>query len=292
MDDKKIIDGSKISKQILAEIKEEINKTGLKPGLALILVGNDPGSEVYVNMKAKRCAEMGYYSVVERLPESTSEKELLSKISGFNNDERIHGILVQSPFPKHINEMNVFEAIDYRKDVDGFNPVNAGRLIIGEKCFVPCTPLGIIELLKRYNIETEGKNAVVIGRSNLVGKPITNLLIQKNRFANATVTLCHSRTADITQHTKNADIIIAAIGRAKFLKSEMIKEGCIIIDVGINKIEDASLPKGYRLVGDVDFDDCYAKASMITPVPGGVGPMTIAMLLKNTFDSAAKNIYP
>ena len=292
MDDKKIIDGSKISKQILAEIKEEINKTGLKPGLALILVGNDPGSEVYVNMKAKRCAEMGYYSVVERLPESTSEKELLSKISGFNNDERIHGILVQSPFPKHINEMNVFEAIDYRKDVDGFNPVNAGRLIIGEKCFVPCTPLGIIELLKRYSIETEGKNAVVIGRSNLVGKPITNLLIQKNRFANATVTLCHSRTADITQHTKNADIIIAAIGRAKFLKSEMIKEGCIIIDVGINKIEDASLPKGYRLVGDVDFDDCYAKASMITPVPGGVGPMTIAMLLKNTFDSAAKNIYP
>ncbi len=292
MDDKKIIDGSKISKQILAEIKEEINKTGLKPGLALILVGNDPGSEVYVNMKAKRCAEMGYYSIVERLPESTSEKELLSKISGFNNDERIHGILVQSPFPKHINEMNVFEAIDYRKDVDGFNPVNAGRLIIGEKCFVPCTPLGIIELLKRYNIETEGKNAVVIGRSNLVGKPITNLLIQKNRFANATVTLCHSRTADITQHTKNADIIIAAIGRAKFLKSEMIKEGCIIIDVGINKIEDASLPKGYRLVGDVDFDDCYAKASMITPVPGGVGPMTIAMLLKNTFDSAAKNIYP
>jgi len=292
LDDKKIIDGSKISKQILAEIKEEINKTGLKPGLALILVGNDPGSEVYVNMKAKRCAEMGYYSIVERLPESTPEKELLSKISGFNNDERIHGILVQSPFPKHINEMKVFEAIDYRKDVDGFNPVNAGRLIIGEKCFVPCTPLGIIELLKRYNIETEGKNAVVIGRSNLVGKPITNLLIQKNRFANATVTLCHSRTADITQHTKNADIIIAAIGRAKFLKSEMIKEGCIIIDVGINKIEDASLPKGYRLVGDVDFDDCYAKASMITPVPGGVGPMTIAMLLKNTFDSAAKNIYP
>jgi len=292
LDDKKIIDGSKISKQILAEIKEEINKTGLKPGLALILVGNDPGSEVYVNMKAKRCAEMGYYSIVERLPESTPEKELLSKISGFNNDERIHGILVQSPFPKHINEMKVFEAIDYRKDVDGFNPVNAGRLIIGEKCFVPCTPLGIIELLKRYSIETEGKNAVVIGRSNLVGKPITNLLIQKNRFANATVTLCHSRTADITQHTKNADIIIAAIGRAKFLKSEMIKEGCIIIDVGINKIEDASLPKGYRLVGDVDFDDCYAKASMITPVPGGVGPMTIAMLLKNTFDSAAKNIYP
>jgi len=292
LDDKKIIDGSKISKQILAEIKEEINKTGLKPGLALILVGNDPGSEVYVNMKAKRCAEMGYYSIVERLPESTPEKELLSKISGFNNDERIHGILVQSPFPKHINEMKVFEAIDYRKDVDGFNPVNAGRLIIGEKCFVPCTPLGIIELLKRYSIETEGKNAVVIGRSNLVGKPITNLLIQKNRFANATVTLCHSRTADITQHTKNADIIIAAIGRAKFLKSEMIKEGCIIIDVGINKIEDSSLPKGYRLVGDVDFDDCYAKASMITPVPGGVGPMTIAMLLKNTFDSAAKNIYP
>jgi methylenetetrahydrofolate dehydrogenase (NADP+)/methenyltetrahydrofolate cyclohydrolase len=292
LDNKKIIDGSKISKQILAEIKEEMNKTGLKPGLALILVGNDPGSEVYVNMKAKRCAEMRYYSVIERLPESTSENELLSKISGFNKDERIHGILVQSPFPKHINEMKVFEAIDHRKDVDGFNPVNAGRLIIGEKCFVPCTPLGIIELLKRYNIGTDGKNAVVIGRSNLVGKPIANLLIQKNRFANATVTLCHSRTADLSGYTKNADIIIAAIGRAKFLKGEMIKEGCIIIDVGINKIDDSSLPKGYRLVGDVDFDDCYAKASMITPVPGGVGPMTIAMLLKNTFDSAAKNIYP
>ncbi len=287
----KIIDGSKVSRQILNEIKNSLQTTGLKPGLALILVGNDPGSEVYVNMKAKRCAEMGYYSVVERLPETTSEEKLLSRIEAFNHDEKIHGILVQSPFPEHINELKVFEAIDYRKDVDGFNPVNAGRLILGEKCFVPCTPLGIMELIKRYRIETEGKNAVVIGRSNLVGKPILNLLIQKNDHANATVTLCHSRTADVSEYTKNADIIIAAIGRQGFLNGNMIREGCVIIDVGINKIEDSSQPKGYRITGDVDFDSCLPKASMITPVPGGVGPMTIAMLLKNTFDSAAKNIY-
>jgi methylenetetrahydrofolate dehydrogenase (NADP+)/methenyltetrahydrofolate cyclohydrolase len=290
--DKKIIDGNKISKDILIEIKTALQKTGLKPGLALMLAGNNPASEVYVKMKAKRCAELGYYSVVDRLPETTSEKELLTKISGYNADEKIHGILIQLPLPKHINEMNILESVDYRKDVDGFNPVNAGRLVIGEKCFAPCTPAGIMELLKRYGIETKGKNAVVLGRSNIVGKPIASLLIQKNENANATVTICHSLTPNIAGHTRNADIIIAAIGKANFLAGNMIKEGAVIIDVGINRIEDKSTAKGYKIIGDVNFEECYPKALMITPVPGGVGPMTIAMLLKNTFDSAAKNIYP
>ncbi len=290
--DKKIIDGNKISKDILNEIKAALRETGLKPGLALVLVGNNPASEVYVKMKAKRCAELGYYSIVDRLQETISEKELLAKINKYNSDERIHGILIQLPLPKHINELNVLEAVDYRKDVDGFNPINAGRLVIGEKCFAPCTPAGIMELLKRYGIETAGKNAVVLGRSNIVGKPIANLLIQKNKNANSTVTVCHSATPNISEHTQNADIIIAAIGKANFLTGNMVKEGSVIIDVGINRIEDKPTEKGYKIVGDVNFAECYPKASMITPVPGGVGPMTIAMLLKNTFDSAAKNIYP
>jgi methylenetetrahydrofolate dehydrogenase (NADP+)/methenyltetrahydrofolate cyclohydrolase len=263
----------------------------LKPGLALILVGNNPSSEIYVKMKAKRCAELGYYSITERLPQDTNENQVLALIDSYNKDPKVHGILVQLPMPGHINEMRIIESIDYRKDVDGFHPINAGRLLIGEKCFVPATPAGIMELLKRYNIHTSGMNAVVIGRSNIVGKPIANLLIQKNKNANATVTVCHGSTRDINEYTRNADLIVAAIGKPGFLKSDMIKDGCVIIDVGINRIEDKNSVKGYRVAGDVDFDSCYLKASMITPVPGGVGPMTISMLLKNTLDAAAKRIY-
>ena len=209
----------------------------------------------------------------------------------FNEDEKIHGILVQLPLPKHINEMKVLEAINYKKDVDGFHPVNAGRLLIGEKSFVPCTPAGIMELIKRYNIQTSGKNAVVIGRSNIVGKPIAALLMQKNKNANSTVTICHSATKDIPLFTKNADIIVAAIGKAGFVRGDMVKEGCVIIDVGINRIEDKTKKSGYRIVGDVNFEECLPKADKITPVPGGVGLMTIAMLMKNTLNSATKAIY-
>lgn len=287
----KIIDGKLISSRITNEIKTELKDLSVIPGLALILVGNNPASEIYVRSKQKKCAELGYYSVIEKHPETISEKELLALIQNYNADGRIHGILIQLPLPKHINEMNVLEAVDYKKDVDGFHPVNAGRLMIGEKCFQPCTPAGIHELLIRYNVETQGKNVVVIGRSNIVGKPIANILLQKAKGANATVTVCHSATENLAEYTKRADIIVAAIGKANFLKGDMVKEGVVIIDVGINRIEDASVPKGSRIVGDVDFESCLEKASLITPVPGGVGPMTIAMLMKNTLDSAAKKIY-
>lgn len=293
-----VINGKRISEEIFSEIKSELSKHKIKPGLGLILVGNNLASEVYVKMKGKKCEELGYFSVTERHPETISEEELLSRINAFNSDEKIHGILVQLPLPKHINQMKVIEAIDYKKDIDGFHPINAGRLLIGEKCFVPCTPAGIMELISRYKIETSGKNIVVLGRSNIVGKPIANLLLQKNKNArlrngqaNATVTVCHSATENISDYTKRADIIIAAIGKANFLNAKMIKDGCVIIDVGINRIEDSAKKNGYKIVGDVDYDSCYNKVSMITPVPGGVGPMTIAMLMKNTLDSALKRIY-
>jgi methylenetetrahydrofolate dehydrogenase (NADP+)/methenyltetrahydrofolate cyclohydrolase len=290
--DSKIIDGRLIASQIIDEIKKELKPhNNIKPGLALILVGNNPASEIYVKMKEKKCAELGYYSIVNRLSEKITEAELLAHIRSYNNSGKIHGILIQLPLPKHINEMNVLEAVDYKKDVDGFHPVNAGRLMIGEKCFIPCTPAGIHELLIRSNVETSGKNAVVIGRSNIVGKPIANILIQKSKTANCTVTIMHSGSSKITDFTRKADIIIAAIGQPQFLKGGMIKEGAVIIDVGINRIDDPTAKNGYRVVGDVDFNRCYKKASLITPVPGGVGPMTIAMLMKNTLDSALKKIY-
>ncbi len=289
--DSKIIDGKSISEEIISEIRAELPGSNVTPGLALVLVGNNPASEIYVKMKEKKCAELGFHSVVNRQPESISEPELLSIISGYNNDPKIHGILIQLPLPSHINEMNVLEAVDYRKDVDGFHPVNAGRLMIGEKCYLPCTPAGIYELLKRYNVDTSGKHAVVIGRSNIVGKPIANILLQKAKGANCTVTVTHSATKDIASFTRQADIIVAAIGKANFLTGDMIKDGVVIIDVGINRIDDPTAKKGYKVVGDVDYDSCYPKSSLITPVPGGVGPMTIAMLLKNTLDSALKRIY-
>ena len=294
MDIDKIIDGKLISSRIKDEVKEETKKLlfehNIIPGLAFIIVGENPASKVYVKSKGKACEEIGFNSVTKTLPETTSENELLRIINEFNSDKSIHGILVQLPLPKHINEQNIIEAIDYKKDVDGFHPQNVGRLSIGQSCFIPCTPYGIVELIKRSNVETNGKNVVIIGRSNIVGKPMASLFLRKD--INSTVTVCHSATKDIKSFTLNADILIAAIGRPDFVRGDMIKEGAVIIDVGINRVEDKNIPKGYRLTGDVDFNSCIGKVSRITPVPGGVGRMTIAMLMKNTFDSAAKIIYP
>ncbi|MBK9227388.1 MAG: bifunctional methylenetetrahydrofolate dehydrogenase/methenyltetrahydrofolate cyclohydrolase FolD [Ignavibacteria bacterium] len=293
MNQEKIIDGKKISGKIKDDVKASTDllksERGITPGLAFIIVGEDPASKVYVRNKGKACDELGFYSVTEHLPEDVSEKKLLDLIGEFNDDIDIHGILVQLPLPPHINQQKVIEKIDYKKDVDGFHPVNAGHLMIGEKCFVPCTPAGVVEMLKVSGIETDGKHVVVLGRSNIVGKPVANLLLRKEH--NATVTVCHSRTKNMKEITSSADILIAAIGKPEYVKSDFIKEGCVVIDVGINRVDDPLSKKGYRITGDVDFDDCFEKSLMITPVPGGVGPMTIAMLMKNTFDSAAGNIY-
>lgn len=289
----KIIDGKKISGKIKDDVKASTDllksERGITPGLAFIIVGEDPASKVYVRNKGKACDELGFYSVTEHLPEDVSEKKLLDLIGEFNEDGDIHGILVQLPLPPHINQQKVIEKIDYKKDVDGFHPVNAGHLMIGEKCFVPCTPAGVVEMLKVSGIETDGKHVVVLGRSNIVGKPVANLLLRKEH--NATVTVCHSRTKNMKEITSSADILIAAIGKPEYVKSDFIKEGCVVIDVGINRVDDPLSKKGYRITGDVDFIDCFEKSLMITPVPGGVGPMTIAMLVKNTLDSAAGNIY-
>lgn len=293
MDETKIIDGKKISKLIRLDVKDSVEilkrEKGITPGLAFIIAGDDPASKVYVRNKGRACDEIGFYSVTEHLPENISEDKLLNHISEFNEDDRIHGILVQLPIPSHINQQRILEKIDYRKDVDGFHPINAGHLTIGEKCFVPCTPAGVVELLRVSGVETDGRHVVVIGRSNIVGKPVANLLLRKE--FNSTVTVCHSRTNNLKEITSSADILIAAIGRAEFVRNDFIKEGCVVIDVGINRVEDPHAKSGYRITGDVDFEDCLEKASKITPVPGGVGPMTIAMLMKNTFDSAAGNIY-
>jgi methylenetetrahydrofolate dehydrogenase (NADP+) / methenyltetrahydrofolate cyclohydrolase len=293
MEENKVIDGKIISAQIKEEIKQEVIKLksekNITPGLAFILVGENPASVSYVKSKGKACEELGFYSVTNSLPESASETEVLELISKYNEDKNIHGILVQLPLPKHIDEEKVIEAINYKKDVDGFHPQNIGRLSIGVDCFIPCTPYGIIEMIFRSGIETKGKNVVVIGRSNIVGKPVANLFLRKD--LSSTVTICHSYTKDIKHHTINADIIVAAIGKPFFVTADMIKEGCVIIDVGINRIPDATKKSGSRLVGDVDYNGCFDKCSKITPVPGGVGLMTIAMLMKNTLDSASGKIY-
>lgn len=289
----KIIDGKAISALIKEEIKKEtaelIASRGIVPGLAFILVGDNPASQVYVKSKGKACAELGFFSVTETLPENTEENKLIDLIRSFNSDKKIHGILVQLPLPSHIDAEKVIESIDYKKDVDGFHPQNVGRLMIGQKCFLPCTPYGIIEVLKRSSVVTKGKNVVVIGRSNIVGKPVANLMLRKD--INSTVTVCHSVTDDIKKHTLGADIIIAAIGKPEFLKPDMIKNGSVIIDVGINRVSDPSSKSGSRLVGDVDFNGCLSRCSKITPVPGGIGLMTIAMLMKNTLLSAKGEIY-
>lgn len=293
MNELKIIDGKKISEKIREDVKisTDILKSerGITPGLAFIIVGEDPASRVYVRNKGKACDELGFFSVTEHLPEDVSEKKLLDLIGEFNEDGDIHGILVQLPLPPHINQQRVLEKIDYRKDVDGFHPINAGHLMVGEKCFVPCTPAGVVEMLRVSGIKTDGKHVVVLGRSNIVGRPVANLLLRKE--FNSTVTVCHSRTKNIKEITLTADILIAAIGKAEYVKSDFIREGCVVIDVGINRVDDPLAKKGYRITGDVDFEDCIEKSSMITPVPGGVGPMTIAMLMKNTYDSATGNIY-
>lgn len=286
-----IIDGKAIADQIKAELKvkskELIDKKAIKPGLALLLVGNNAASEIYVNMKYKACTEIGFHSITEKLPENATEKEVLEIIKSWNNDSSIHGILVQLPLPKQINEFKVLNEISPSKDVDGFHPFNTGKLVTGIPGLVPCTPAGIMELFIRSNISLAGKNAVVIGRSNIVGKPIANLMVQKNPSANAIVTLCHSAAKDISAYSKNADIIVAAIGIPNFIKGDMVKEGVVVIDVGINRIDDNNSPNGYKIVGDVDFESVAPKSSAITPVPKGVGPMTIAMLMSNTYDSAS-----
>jgi methylenetetrahydrofolate dehydrogenase (NADP+) / methenyltetrahydrofolate cyclohydrolase len=282
-----IIDGKKTAAEIREELTLKIAKatetSDKVPGLVTILVGENPASNVYVNMKIKACSQIGMHSKLEKLDESISEEDLLKVIDNYNNDPMFHGILVQLPLPKHIDEDKVIESINPQKDVDGFHPISVGKLVIGKDTFKSCTPYGIMELLKRYNIDTKGKHVVVVGRSNIVGKPIANMLVQKEVGANAVVTICHSAAPDLSVFTKQADILIAAVGRAHLITSEMVKDNVVIIDVGINSIDDPNSKKGYKLVGDVDFDGVSEKASYITPVPGGVGPMTIAMLLSNTF---------
>jgi methylenetetrahydrofolate dehydrogenase (NADP+)/methenyltetrahydrofolate cyclohydrolase len=278
-----LIKGSEISKQIREELKQEVSqlkeKHNLVPGLATILVGEDEASKVYVGQKEKACKELGIHSERINLPGNTTEADLLTLIENLNKNNKIHGILVQLPLPKHINETNVLYAIDPKKDVDGFHPVNVGKLMLGEPDFIPCTPHGIQQLLIRSGIETNGAEAVVVGRSNIVGKPIANMLFQKKKGANATVTVCHTGTKDIAAHTRQADILIVAAGKPKTITADMVKEGVVVIDVGVNR-----LPTG--LVGDVDFETVKEKAKAITPVPGGVGPMTIAMLMYNTVHAA------
>ncbi len=285
-----IIDGKQVAKDIRAELEAQVRQLkaekGIVPGLAVVLVGQDPASQSYVTAKEKACAEIGIYSDDNRLPAETSEAELLALISKLNADPKIHGILVQLPLPKHIDESRVILAIAPEKDVDGFHPVSVGKMVIGEKTFLPCTPHGVLQLLLRSGVKLDGAEVVVVGRSNIVGKPLANLLLQKSPYGNATVTICHTRTKDLAAHTLRADIVIAAAGRPKTITADMIRPGAVVIDVGVNRVADASAKNGYRLVGDVDYLPVKEKASLITPVPGGVGPMTITMLLANTVQAA------
>ena len=290
-----IIDGKAISEQVKAEIAEEVKgmvAAGKRaPHLAVIIVGHDGGSETYVAHKVKSCEQVGFTSTKITFEDDVTETVLLAKIHELNNDKSLDGFIVQLPLPKHISEQKVIEAIDYRKDVDGFHPVNVGRMSIGLPCYVSATPSGIIELLKRYEIPTSGKNCVVIGRSNIVGKPIASLMMQKGYPGDATVTVCHSRTKNLKEICLQADIIIAALGMPEFLTADMVKEGAAIIDVGTTRVPSDKTKSGFRLSGDVKFDEVAPKCSYITPVPGGVGPMTIVSLLKNTLLAAKGEIY-
>ncbi|MCP4262984.1 MAG: bifunctional methylenetetrahydrofolate dehydrogenase/methenyltetrahydrofolate cyclohydrolase FolD [Planctomycetes bacterium] len=286
-----IIDGKQVAADMRAELKDEVavlKEKGIVPGLGVILVGEDPASKSYVTAKERACENIGIYSDDNRLSADASQEELMALVEKMNKDPKINGILVQLPLPKGLNEAEVLLAIDPAKDVDGFHPVNVGKMVVGEKAFLPCTPHGVIQLLKRSGVTIEGAEVVIVGRSNIVGKPLANMLIQKKPNANATVTVCHTRTKDLTYHTQRADIVIAAAGRPNTVTADMIKEGVVVIDVGVNRVEDATKKKGYRLVGDVDFEAVKEKASFITPVPGGVGPMTITMLLYNTVESAKR----
>ncbi|MEN6364733.1 MAG: bifunctional methylenetetrahydrofolate dehydrogenase/methenyltetrahydrofolate cyclohydrolase FolD [Rectinema sp.] len=284
-----IIDGKAVAEEIRGEIKAKAQKLaarGVVPGLGVILVGFDPASVSYVTAKEKACAENGLASFERRLPAETSQEELLAIVREFNADSRVHGILVQLPLPKHIDERAVIATIAPEKDVDGFTPVNVGRMVLDEPCYLPCTPAGVIELIRRSGVPTNGARAVVVGRSNIVGKPLINLLVRKS--VNATVTVCHTGTKDLAAHVRDADIVIACAGKPGLVTADMLKPGACVIDVGVNRVEDPSAARGYRLRGDVDFEAASKVAGWITPVPGGVGPMTITMLLANTVDAASR----
>ena len=290
----KLIDGketaAQIKKEIAAEVEEIIANGGKRPHLAAILVGHDGGSETYVKNKVLACEACGFNSTLLRFEEDITEEELLNQVKKLNEDPEVDGFIVQLPLPKHIDEQKVIMAIDYRKDVDGFHPINVGRMAIGLPCFVSATPLGIITLLNRYDIETSGKKCVVLGRSNIVGKPMAQLMMQKN-YGDATVTVCHSHSKTLVKECQEADIIIAAIGRPNFVTADMVKEGAVIVDVGTTRVPDATRKSGFRLNGDVNFEEVAPKCSYITPVPGGVGPMTICSLMKNTLAAAKKEYY-
>ena len=289
-----LIDGKATAAQIKQEIADEVKKIVAgghkRPHLAAILVGHDGGSETYVKNKVIACEACGFTSTLIRFEDDITEQQLLDKVKELNEDDNIDGYIVQLPLPKHIDEQKIIMAIDYRKDVDGFHPVNVGRMAIGLPCFISATPLGIITLLKRYGIETSGKKCVILGRSNIVGKPMAQLMMQKN-YGDSTVTVCHSHSANLKEECRQADIIIAAIGRPDFVTADMVKDGAVIVDVGTTRVPDATKKSGYRLNGDVKFDEVAPKCSFITPVPGGVGPMTICSLMKNTLSAGKKEYY-
>ena len=288
----RIIDGKQVAKLVRKKLKSRIKtlkEQGITPGLAAVLVGDDPASATYVRSKAKACERLGLYSEQIIKDSSISQEKLIAIVESLNNNDKIHGILVQSPVPSHIDELAVTLTISPEKDVDGFHPYNVGMMLLGRGSLLPCTPHGIIKLFEESEIDPTGKEVVVVGRSNIVGKPIASMLMQKAKIANATVTVAHSRSANLREITRRADILIAAIGKPEFITADMVKDGVVIIDVGVNRVDDDSVEKGYRLVGDVEFNGCEKKASYITPVPGGVGPMTIAMLMENTV-TAAENI--
>jgi len=285
----RIIDGKQVAAGIRAELKDEVarlKEQGIVPGLGVILVGDDPASVSYVTGKERACGELGIYSDHNHLPAGGSQAELGTVIRRLNEDSRIHGILVQLPLPKHLSESQAIFAIDPSKDVDGIHPVSVGKMVIGEEAFLSCTPHGVLQLLMRSGVKIEGSHVVIVGRSNLVGRPLANMLTQKKPTGNATVTVCHTRTKDLAHHTRQADILVAAVGQPKTITADMVKDEAVVIDVGVTRVEDATKRAGFRLVGDVDFEAVKEKASLITPVPGGVGPMTITMLLYNTVESA------
>jgi len=290
-----LINGKELAQTIKVELAQEVQKIkeegGKTPHLAAVLIGDDPASQVYVRNKVRSCEKCGFNSTLVKREADVTEEEVLKIVNQLNNDPDIDGFIVQLPLPKHINEEKITLAIDPKKDVDGFHPVNFGRMAQGLPAYLPATPNGIMVMLERYNIETEGKHAVVIGRSNIVGMPIAILLAQKSKPGNCTITLTHSRTKNLAEEVKRADIIVAAIGRANFVTEDMVKEGAVIIDVGINRVDDPNAKRGYRLKGDVDFDKVAEKSSFITPVPGGVGPMTVTSLLMNTLKASRKEIY-
>ena len=290
-----LIDGkataTRIKEEIAAEVAEMVARGEKRPHLAAILVGHDGGSETYVHNKVLACEACGFKSTLIRMEDTISEEELLAEVDKLNKDEDVDGFIVQLPLPAHISEQKIIEAIDYRKDVDGFHPINVGRMAIGLPCYISATPKGIMELLVRYGVETSGKKCVILGRSNIVGKPMAQLMMQKN-FGDATVTVCHSRSQTLKKECQEADIIIAAIGRPDFVTADMVKEGATVIDVGTTRVPDATRKNGFRLNGDVKFDEVAPKCSFITPVPGGVGPMTICMLMKNTLSAGKKEFYP